>query len=204
MQQTEILNEVRAQEIMGKNMVGIREVSNCLKPTFHWPNMHHLGDMKTSSGRVITESELHECKDTHVLIACFPISIIQLRQKEPSLFLDQKWYDNEKFAHDPGTAGWHLIDKHPVRNSMFMTLSEQQKLLGKDDSVPTARVLAYTKLIFLLCREPLTFTSCWMRSCDRESSGQCVSIRGSREVMFECEHDDHYYDHLWLSSERKP
>ena len=81
-----------------------------------------------------TEVELRECKDTHILVAVFPMSIIEIRGKVPAnqrLFCDQDWYNKEAFAKDRGEIGWHLIRKTPVENSTNKTWNDQQALRGK-------------------------------------------------------------------------
>jgi hypothetical protein len=108
-----------------------------------------------------TEEILTECRYTHILIAVFPLSILDIRGKvERKLFfgnsgyedhhLAKSWYNKEAFAKDCGTTSWHLVRATPVPDSTQKTWDEQQKLLSKNEETPSARVVVYTMIGYFL------------------------------------------------------
>jgi hypothetical protein len=125
-----------AREIMGKNFFGVEEAVTHfgVKPT--------RAQLSVLSEITFTEAELTEAKDTHVLVAVFPLSIIEIRNKA-KLFYDQSWYNEESFAKDKGDVSWQLVRKTPVENSTSKTWQEQQALLSDKEETPKARVMVY-------------------------------------------------------------
>ena len=85
-----------------------------------------------------SEQELREAKDTHILVAVLPMSILDVRKVNNKLFYSETggWYESEKFAKDKGETGWYLVKKTPVKNSTSKTWKEQQALLGDRESNP--------------------------------------------------------------------
>ena len=69
-----------AREIMGKNFFGVEEATE------------HFGVNPTDKQLValaeipLTEKALRECKDTHVLVAVFPLSVLDVRKVDSRLF----------------------------------------------------------------------------------------------------------------------
>ena len=131
-----------ARVIMGKNFFGIPEA------------MKHFGVNPTKrqlamlSEIPFTPEELMVCKDTHILVAVFPLSICDIRRKVANnskpLFHKQDWYDNQAFANDKGEISWQLISKTQVANSTDKNWDEQNSLVTKDEEVPTAQVVVYS------------------------------------------------------------
>lgn len=133
-----IMTQQHAREIMGVNFFGIEEANKYfgVKPTM--PQLAALANIPFSIEVIMG------CKDTHILAAVFPLSILDIREKAPQDFYNQDWYDEEAFAADKGEIGWHLVRKTPVPDSTSKTWEQQQSLLGHDDETPTAQVLSYT------------------------------------------------------------
>lgn len=78
------------------------------------------------------EEVLGSCKGTHILVAVFPLSILDIPGKvERKLFREHEnaWYNNQAFARDKGEINWHLVRKTSVPGSMDKTWNEQQALL---------------------------------------------------------------------------
>jgi len=126
-----------------------------------------------------TEAELRECKDTHILVAVFPMSIIEIRGKIPRdqrLFYNQDWYNKESFAKDRGEAAWHLVHKTPVANSTSKIWDEQQALLAKNEETPTARVMVYTIIGHFLVTNERLFENVYVRCSDVDSRGNRVYV----------------------------
>ncbi|MGD0953155.1 MAG: hypothetical protein ABR985_12310, partial [Methanotrichaceae archaeon] len=131
----------RAREIMGKNFFGVEEA---IKHFGVNPTRQQLAALSEIpfSGAVLQQSNY-----THVLVAVFPLSILEIRGKvERKLFYNHEtaWYNEQSFAKEHGEVNWQLVRKTPVDNSTSENWQEQQALFGKDDIVPTAQVLVYT------------------------------------------------------------
>ena len=130
-----------ARKIMGCNYFGVEKA---IKHFGVNPTTAQLAALRQVP---FSEEVLSSCKDTHILVAVFPLCILirTLFEDEPTrLFCNQSWYNKEAFAKDRGEIGWHLIRKAPVENSTNKTWNDQQALLGKDDETPKAQVMVYT------------------------------------------------------------
>jgi len=126
-----------------------------------------------------TEAELRECKDTHILVAVFPMSILEIRGKdERKLFYSHEdaWYNKQAFAKDRGEAAWHLVRKTPVANSTSKIWDEQQALLAKNEETPTARVMVYTIIGHFLATGERLFENIYVRCSDVDSIGYRVVV----------------------------
>jgi len=127
---------------------------------------------------------LEQSKDTHVLVAVFPLSILDLRGKvEHSLFCSHKdaWYNKQAFAKERGEVTWQLVRKTEVANSTSKNWQEQQTLLGKDDEVPSAQVMVYTIIGHYLATGERLFEHIYVRtSWDLDGYHVDVGRFGSR------------------------
>lgn len=83
-----------AREIMGRNMFGVEEA---IKHFLVNPSHQQLAVL---SEIPFSEAVLEQCKNTHVLIAVFPLSILDVRGKmqDKGLFCNQDWYNKEAFT----------------------------------------------------------------------------------------------------------
>jgi len=163
-----------AREIMGKNFFGIPEA------------MKHFGvnptrrQLATLSEIPFTPEELMMCKDTHILVAVFPLSICDLRSKvannTKTLFYKQDWYDNQAFANDKGETSWRLILKTPVVNSTNKNWEEQQPLVASDEEVPTAQMMVYAIIGHYLNTGERLFEDVYVRTSNLDSYGGHVSV----------------------------
>ncbi len=163
-----------AREIMGKNFFGIPEA------------MKHFGVNPTRRQLAIlseipfTPEELMMCKDTHILVAVFPLSICDLRSKvannTKTLFYKQDWYDNQTFANDKGETSWRLILKTPVVNSTNKNWEEQQPLITSDEEVPTAQMMVYTIIGHYLNTGERLFENVYVRTSSLDSGGFHVLV----------------------------
>jgi hypothetical protein len=127
-----------AKQIMGSNFFGVEEAVKCFGVQ---PSGTHLF---VTSELPFSEGTLLACKNTHVLVAVFPLSIVEIRTKVDSrLFYNQSWYKKEMFALEKGQVNWQLVRKTPLDNSIFKTWEEQMSLVGEDTELPSAHVLTY-------------------------------------------------------------
>lgn len=197
-------SQTRAREIMGKNFFGIEEA---IKHFGVNPSRRQLVSL---SEVPFSEETLISCKDTHVLVAVLPISIIEIREiakklLNQTLFYNQDWYDKEAFANDKGETGWQLIRKEPIDNSTSKNWSEQQALLTNDEETPKAQVVVYTIIgIFLSTGERL-FENVYVRCIDLDSDGDRVSVGGFDDGGLDVDDwdDSHRYSVIGVSSARK-
>ncbi|MFO0718837.1 MAG: hypothetical protein U0522_02330 [Candidatus Paceibacterota bacterium] len=166
-----------AREIMGKNFFGIEEAIKHFGVNPTKQQLACLAEVPWS------EEVLKSCKDTHVLVAVFPLSILDIRgharkQSDRTLFYSQDWYDKQAFAKDKGEVGWQLVRKEPIANSTSKMWNDQQALLSKDEETPTARIVVYTMVGHLLATGERLFEKIYVRCVDLDSDGDRVSVRG--------------------------
>ena len=162
-------SQTRARELMGKNFFGIEEAIKHFGVNPSRRQLAVLGEVPFS------DETLTVCKDTHVLVAVFPLSIVDLRSKvadnNQTLFYKQDWYDKQAFANDKGETGWQLVRKEPIAKSTSKTWGKQQALLSEDEETPKAQVMVYTIIgIFLATGERL-FEKVYVRCVDFVSGG---------------------------------
>jgi len=191
-----------AREIMGKNFFGIEEA------------IKHFGFNATKYLAEVPFSEevLKSCKDTHVLVAISPLSILDIRGitgklEDQTLFYSQDWYDKQAFAKDKGEVGWHwqLVRKEPIANSTSKTWNDQQALLSKDEETPTARRLVYTMIGHFLATGERLFEKICVCCVDLDSDGYRVYVDffGSDGLLINRRVLDRRHDDLGLSAARK-
>ena len=164
-----------AREIMGKNFFGIEEAIKHFGVNATKQQIAALAEVPFS------EEVLQSCKDTHVLVAVFPLSILDIRghsrkQSDRTLFYSQDWYDKQAFASEKAELGWHLIRKTPVENSTAKNWKEQQALLSKDEETPTASVLVYTIIGHFLATGERLFEKLYVRTSSLDSDGSRVDV----------------------------
>jgi len=156
-----------AREIMGQNMFGVEEAAkyfgiNCTRR------------QAIALSRIpFSKTKLEKCKETHILVAVLPLSIMEIIDKKTELFYCQSWYNEETFANDPGKAGWQLILKTPVDDSESKAWKEQQSLLSSDEEVPSTRVMVYSIIGHFLSTGERLFENIYVRCLDKVSDGCC-------------------------------
>mgnify|MGYP001590428914 CR=1 FL=1 len=192
-----------AREIMSKNFFGIEEAIKHFGVNATKQQLAALAEVPFS------EEVLKSCKDTHVLVAVFPLSILDIRgiakkQSDRTLFYSQDWYDKQAFAKDKGEVGWQLVRKEPIANSTSKTWSDQQALLSKDEETPTARIVVYTTVGHFLATGERLFEKIYVRCVDLDSDGDRVSVgfdAGGLDVNYW--DDDNRNDIIGVSAARK-
>jgi hypothetical protein len=128
-----------ARKIMGQNFFGIEEA------------VRYFGVTPTENERLSVidwnEFDLRRVKDTHILVAVFPLSFLEIRDRVPhELFCchEEAWHNEQAFATEKGEPSWELVRKTPVQGSASKAWAKQQALLSEDEEVPTARIMTYT------------------------------------------------------------
>ena len=167
------ISQKLTREIMGRNFFGIREAVR------HF-GINPLHQQLTDLSEVpFSENVLQACKDTHILVAVFPLSILDIRKKvERNLFYshDDAWYNNQAFAKEKGETSWHLIRKDIVSESTSKTWQEQQALLAEKEGVPSAQVMIYTIIGHYKSSGERLFEKVYARCQCFSSDGYRVSV----------------------------
>lgn len=194
-------SQQHAREIMGTNMFGVEEAIKHFGVNPKKRQLAYLAEVPFS------EATLTLCKDTHVLVAVFPIVGVEIREKVrgKKLFYKQDWYDKQVFANDRGHLEWHLVRKTPVADSIYKIWSDQQTLLPSDEETPNFQVMAYTIIGHFLATGERLFENVYVRCVDIDSGGYRVALgRFSADGLGVCyDGDDDRHDDLGLSSARK-
>lgn len=163
----------RAREIMGRNFFGIEEATRYFGVN---PSRQHIAALADIP---FSEETLESCKTTHVLVAVFPLSILEIRSKVSGgqhLFYNQDWYDKEFFAKDKGEMSWQLIRKTPIEDSTDKTWQEQQALLSDKEETPNARTVVYAIIGHFLATGERLFEHIYVRCSDVDSSYNWVDV----------------------------
>ncbi len=190
----------RARQIMGKNFFGIEEAIQHFGVN---PSKQQLAALSEIPS---TEEVLVAFKNTHILVAVFPMSILDIRGKvENDLFYDQNLYNKESFAKEKGEVSWQLIRKTPVENSTSKTWQERLALITKDEEVPLARVMVYTTIGHYLATKERLFENVYVRCSDVDSDGRRVYVGhfASEGLDVHSCWDDYRHDYIGLASARK-
>lgn len=162
-----------AREIMGYNMFGVEEAIQYLGVKPSGQQLAALAEVP------LTEANLREAKDTHICVAVFPMSILDIRDTmERRLFYSHKdaWYNKQAFAKDRGRAGWQLVRKTPIENSTNKGWDDQQTLLSDKEETPTARIMVYTIIGHFLATGERLFEHIYVRCSDLDSDGRRVCV----------------------------
>jgi len=194
-------NQKRAREIMGDNMFGVEQA------IAHFGINPSRQQIAALAEIPFSEATLEACKKTHVLVAVFPLSILEIRSKvlDQRLFYKQDWYNKETFAKDRGDVKWALIRKTPVENSTSKDWQEQQALLSDKDETPTARVMVYTIIGHFLATGERLFENVYVRCSDVDSDGYrvYVGVFDAEGLVVNSDWDVIRYGLLGLASARK-
>jgi hypothetical protein len=159
-----------ARQIMGRNFFNFFGVEEAVT---------HFG-VKPSTYQTVpfTQATLEQCKETHVLVAVFPLSIVEICAKvsQHRLFSNLKWYGQHAFANEKGEIEWKLIRKKAIERSINKTWPEQQALLAGNEETPTARVMVYTIIGHFLATGKRLFEKTSVRCSDVDSNSGHIGV----------------------------
>lgn len=161
-----------ARSIMGDNFLGVEEVSEHFDADFTKDDLRKLEIIP------FTRKELEERRDTHVLVAGYPLSIKEIRHTAPRLFCtgEEAWYDEYPLAKEEVNLRWYLVRKGIVKNSTNKNWGEQQAMLGKNEEAPRACVLVYAIVLFALVRGVRLFQKTYARTASTAKDGYCFDV----------------------------
>jgi len=187
-------SQARAKEIMGKNFLGVEEGMKLFGIQLSKRQLAYMSEIPFS------EATLAASKDTHILVAVMPLSIVQIRsytaamklpKGQKSFFYKQDWYDGQAFANEVGQLEWRLVRKTPVGDSTSKTWQQQQELLdSKIEETPTAQVMVYTIIGHFLNTGERLFEKVYVRTSSLDSGGSHVDVG-------EFDADGLYVDSYW-------
>ena len=178
------ISQKHAREIMGKNFFGIEEAQKHFGVNPTHQQLAALSEIPFS------EAILEELRHTHILVAVFPLSILEIRDKVSKIRYkgtfelfesedDELWYIEESFARERGKVDWQLIRKIPVDNSVKKNdWQEQQALLAKEEEVPTAQVMIYTIIGYYLVTGEHLFENVYVQTSSVDSKHNSVNVGG--------------------------
>jgi len=129
------VNQSRAREIMGKNFFGVEEAVKHFRVN---PDSQQLAALAKIP---FIEATLEGCKNTHILVADFGLSIRYTCGHEDGF--EDAWYNNQAFVKEGSWVCYQLIRKTPAENSTSKNWQEQQMFIGKNEEIPSVRVMAY-------------------------------------------------------------
>lgn len=156
----EMTPPAKARQIMSKNFLGVNEAAKYLRiePA--------EADLKIFAGVPFSEATLKECKDTHILVADFGLSIMQVKEIAPHLFFSPTsgWYEVHSFSKEQGKVCWRLVRKDAVLYSENKTWQDQLKLLPANEEPPAARVMVYTIILRYLATGEKLFKLMYART----------------------------------------
>ena len=195
-------SQKRAREIMGCNFFGVEEAIT------HFGVNPTRQELAALSEIPFSEPVLEELKNSHILVAVFPLSVLKICGKvERNLFCSREdaWYNKQSFAKEHGKVSWQLVRKTPVDNSTAKSWQEQQALLGKDDEVPTSQVVVYTIIGHFLAVGERLLEHIYVRTSSVDSGGYRVYVGyfDSRGLGVYDYWDGDRGDDLGVSSARK-
>ncbi len=171
-----------AKEIMGNNFFGIEDAIEHLNLRPDKNQIAELDDVPFS------EVTLKECKDTHVLVAVFPMSLLQMFENKnlrPFFGLDDTekapWFKQERFSWEEGKVGWYLIRKQAPENSLNKEWVDQLHMFGQLSDSVSVRIAAYAALGHILKTGTVMFEESMARCAELDHSGRRVTIGPFKE-----------------------
>lgn len=204
-----------AKEIMGNNYFGVEDVIKYLKVRPTRKQLAELADIPYSM------KTLQELKESHMLVAVFPMSLTEMFNNKlfRSIFVkdykekEKQPFKGQQFTLDPGKIGWSLVRKSPEKDSPNKVWIAQLQILGKDNRTTSVRIMAYSVLCYFLKTGHKLFSDCQVRCIEEDASGRRLTVGPFREseegrnnggLRIECWWDDNRCDFVGLSSVRKP
>lgn len=140
--------QLRAEQIMGSNMFGIRDAIETFGVYPSREQLSRLAVIKTPKGRIITETELKQCKNTHILVAVFrvwPLAVTAgfLHNHMFYTASSHRLFHEGNFSINLEEEGWYLIRKTGTPKSANKEFIEQIQILGLQGEIPKMHTFAY-------------------------------------------------------------
>lgn len=164
-----------ARNIMGKNFFGVEdaEAHFGVKPTKS--NLDFLAHVP------FTEETLNMFRETHVLVAVFPLSIQEIINCVEGKYFRSSigcWYSDRTFTQSPGMLGWQLLRKEPLPDTFNLGWEKQQLLLDDDEKTPDANVVVYSIIAHFLATGERLLEFAFVHCSDVDTVGHRVIVGG--------------------------
>jgi hypothetical protein len=160
-----------AATIMGQARYGIGQLERHLAVRLSASEVAQLATVPFS------QETLLDSRQTHVLVACAPVSLMGLRAKAPDAFYFKKaWYAQEDFARHPLRTRWRLLRKEPVAESTSKPWATQQALLPANELVPGVCEMALAIVLHYLETGERLLPTAYVRTRDLDSAGRRVGL----------------------------
>jgi uncharacterized protein (TIGR02996 family) len=117
---------------------------------------------------------LRKCAGTHLLVAGYPLSILNLLERRPDRLWGNEcpWYAAEMFARRKRVGlRWHLLRKVPRPGTTHKTFARQKALLPRNERVPRASEMVYALLLHQLVTGERLLPDTSVRCADLSSHG---------------------------------
>lgn len=165
----------RAHDIMGENYFGVEHAIKYFGAVVSLEEQYFFGTVPYS------EETLFGYRDTHILVAVLPMSILEIRHKAGNCYLNiDPGLQTDAFANEKGKAQWRLVRKSLFPFSNNKSWHEQYGLLIKKDETSTVQVMVYTILGYFFKTGERIFDSHDVRCSDVDSTGNHVAIGNFR------------------------
>lgn len=199
----ETVSQARAREIMGKNFFGTEDVAKYYNVTYNPEQLLAFEEVPFS------EATLEFRKHTHVLVAGFPMTTLEIRAKMRERFLSQEggWYKKEPFViNECVKLRWYLFSKNVVPNSAGKDFQGQTLLLSQEEEVPRVVEFLYVTLLYLFAREEQLFLNVYIRCSDLDRDGMRAEIifDSNAGIRFNNSWDTAMWPELAIVSSRRP
>lgn len=198
------VSESEARTIMGLNFFGINEAVRYLPIV---PTDSQISFFLTIP---FSEETLRACKDTHILVAVFPMTILEIRGYVRNRFSEPIFYDYDRrecemFLVDVAEMGWHLLRKEPEPGSSMKQWKDQQTVLSAGESVSKISVVAYAMVGHFLNTGERLFGNTYVRCGDALGTRKHAVIGFSSRAGFDIAAlpDDYAFEYIGLASARK-
>jgi len=178
----------RAREILGRNFLGIEVATKHFDAAFTSETPVALASVPFS------ESTLEECKTTHLLVAGFPMTVLDVRANTTrgskafdSYAYGEIWFNTERFATtEKVNLGWYLLRKEVVSGSVERSFWQQQTMLSPKEEVPRACELVYALVLYFLAltQGRHLLLDCAARCIDLDSLGRRVWVGSDSGGIF--------------------
>lgn len=160
-----------AADIMGRNYHGPDQVAKHFGVQYRDAELGLLAEVPFSA------EVLRAGRETRILVAGYPLTILEVRKRMKKNFWDQDWYHNENFARQTKVQlQWHLLRKDEVPNSRSKTYEEQTALLRPEEEAPFACEVVYAMNLHFAETGERLFNNVYVRCQDRSSGGDRVDV----------------------------
>ena len=136
-----------ARKIMCNNFLGIEETTQYFGVKFREEELAQLEEIP------FTEKTLKERKYTHILVAGYPLSILDIDSRTPIDIFSATDYSDERFVREEKVVlKWYLINKDIEPHSRGKNYQDQLAVKWHSDEVPRTCEVVYGVLLYYLAR----------------------------------------------------